>query len=321
MPHHCQRAAPVPGADPSERTGGAASRATLALRALARERALRSRVLVRLSPQLAAPRPPPRDPAHAPRELRGGEPLRRRTLSHDSQPAVTRMRFGETDPRYPACARAGAAVTQPSWPRFSSRPEGFVLFTGDQSPARRDSRRIAVRARRSWRKRAQSARIASETNSPGSSGSAGDDVASGSGPDFTPHPRCGNCGKLACGTADVPLGSCVARSGDLTRSAAFGDHSNGGRSLNLRRERKLSRRLRSGTVAASPALLSANRRGHVCWAKHRVDAPAGPLCRGSRASRGRTCVAPLGCTGSALSVPSSPASRGSGKGRVERKLA
>jgi len=56
-------------------------------------------------------------------------------------------------------------------------------------------RRSTARARRSWRNRAQSARMSSETNSPGSFGSeAEDDAASDSGPDFTPHPRCGNCG-------------------------------------------------------------------------------------------------------------------------------
>jgi hypothetical protein len=78
-------------------------------------------------------------------------------------------------------------------------------------------------------------------------------------------------------------GACVARPGDFTRSAAFGDHSIGGRSLNVRKERKLSRRLRPRP--SRPCRLSASRQGACNRLSIGMMNRQGPTLVGTRANR------------------------------------
>jgi hypothetical protein len=83
-------------------------------------------------------------------------------------------------------------------PRSPERPGTQAASSGGSALRRPTS------ARSSWRKRAQSARSSSETNSPRGSASDGGEPASSLGPELTHHLGCGNCGKPGYRTADAP---------------------------------------------------------------------------------------------------------------------
>jgi hypothetical protein len=152
------------------------------------------------------------------------------------------------------------------------------------------SRRNPISRRCSFRKRAQSARRSSDTNSPGSSGSGGaGDPAVWLGPEFTPTSLWKLWTTLGCRAARASLGTQAARPGDFTTRGPVWGHSNGGGSP------KSSERARTSAAGSSPRRLfrpwlevSGQRLGAGCR-RDRRDRP-----RPSRSRRSSRRRAPRG---------------------------
>jgi len=142
---------------------------------------------------------------------------------------------------------AAAEIAAPRQPSAitSGRAGSFTPGGTHATVSGASSQRSAISARCSLRKRAQSARSSSDTNSPGSrgSGEGGDPAILARSRTHSPT-RCGNCGKpLRCGTAGV---SAFKRRGDFTTLATLWDDPNGGRA------EKSSQRART-SAAYSPS--------------------------------------------------------------------
>ena len=121
------------------------------------------------------------------------------------------------------------------------------------APSRGNSVRWRTRARSSSRKRAQSARNSSDTNSPGSSGSGtGEDSALWLGSRPYSPPRCGNCETRLWNRSRADWASSGAMTGTLRRAASGGNDSHGEASSNPRKERRVLRRKSIVCVLAAP---------------------------------------------------------------------
>jgi hypothetical protein len=135
----------------------------------------------------------------------------------------------------------------------SDRPGTHAALSGGTS------RRSPTSRLCSSRKRAQSARRSSDTNSPGSSGSGeGCDPAGWFGPELIPHLRCGNCGTFGCGNRRRTLGGLSSGAcGDSTTPGPIWNDSQGD-------ERKNPRKERESLVASEPSPGSFPQAGGRC---------------------------------------------------------
>ena len=158
------------------------------------------------------------------------------------------------------------------------------------APSRGDSVRRRTRARSSSRKRAQSARNSSDTNSPGGSVLRHRRRLSSLARVQTLLPTSlWKLWKLACGTAVAPTGPHLARWRTLRRAASGGNDSNGEASSDPRKERKVLRRKSIVCVLAAPFEVGSRGRRRVLR-----DGPARSTLRGRTAGRAsreaRTCL-------------------------------